>query len=142
MEDVGLRSTKIRTFWDSLIIVPNASLLDANIENFSEMRKRRVLINIGLTYDTSVEQLKRAKEIIRDIIENHKATLPPTRITFKEFGDYSLNFRVEYFVRNFGFDYYLDTIDEINMKIKEELEKEGIEMAFPTQTVYLKKDGD
>jgi MscS family membrane protein len=142
VEDVGLRSTKIRTFWDSLIIVPNASLLDANIENFSEMRKRRVLINIGLTYDTSVEQLKRAKEIIRDIIENHKATLPPTRITFKEFGDYSLNFRVEYFVRNFGFDYYLDTVDEINMKIKEELEKEGIEMAFPTQTVYLKKDGD
>ena len=49
---------------------------------------------------------------------------------------------MEYFVRNFGFDYYLDTIDEINMKIKEELEKEGIEMAFPTQTVYLKKGGD
>ncbi len=142
VEDVGLRSTKIRTFGDSLIIVPNASLLDANIENFSEMRKRRVLINIGLTYDTPVEKLKKAKDIIKDIVENHNATLPPMRITFKEFGDFSLNIRVEYFIRNFGFDYYLNTIDEINIKIKEEFEKEGIEMAFPTQTVYVKKDGD
>lgn len=142
VEDIGVRSTKIRTFGDSLIIVPNANLLSANIENFSEMRKRRVLMTIGLTYDTPMEKLKRAKEIIKDIIDNHKATLPPIRITFKEFGDFSLNIRVEYFIRNFGFDYYLDTIDEINMKIKEEFDKEGIEMAFPTQTVYLRKDGD
>ena len=142
VEDIGVRSTKIRTFGDSLIIVPNANLLSANIENFSEMRKRRVLMTIGLTYDTPMEKLKRAKEIIKDIIDNHKATLPPIRITFKEFGDFSLNIRVEYFIRNFGFDYYLDTIDEINMKIKEEFDKEGIEMAFPTHTVYLRKDGD
>jgi MscS family membrane protein len=142
VEDIGIRSTKIRTFGDSLIIVPNANLLSANIENFSEMRKRRVLVTIGLTYDTSVEKLSKAKEIIKNIIDNHNATLPPIRITFEEFGDFSLNIRVEYFIRNFGFDYYLDTIDEINMKIKEEFEKEGIEMAFPTQTVYLKKDGD
>ncbi|AEH06014.1 mechanosensitive ion channel family protein [Methanothermococcus okinawensis] len=140
VEDVGVRSTKIRTFDDSLIIVPNANLLGANIENLSEMRKRRVLVNIGLTYDTSVEKINKAKEIIKNIIDEHNATLPPIRITFKEFGDFSLNIRVEYFIRNFGFDYYLNTIDEINMKIKEEFEKEGIEMAFPTQTVYVKKD--
>lgn len=140
VEEVGIRSTRIRTFDDSLIVVPNANILRTEIENFSAMRKRRVLINIGLTYDTPVEKLKRAKEIIKNILDEHRGVILPIRITFKEFGDFSLNIRVEYFIRNFGFDYYLNTIDEINLKIKEEFEKEGIEMAFPTQTVYLKKD--
>ncbi|MBW9221101.1 mechanosensitive ion channel family protein [Methanothermococcus sp. SCGC AD-155-M21] len=142
VEDIGIRSTKIRTFGDSLIIVPNANLLSANIENLSEMRKRRVLIDVGLTYDTSVEKLNKAKEIIKNIIDNHHSTLPPVRVTFNKFGSFSLDIRVEYFIRNFGFDYYLNTIDEINLKIKEEFERESIEMAFPTQTVYIKNDDD
>ncbi|AXI24655.1 mechanosensitive ion channel protein MscL [Methanofervidicoccus sp. A16] len=140
VEDIGVRSTKIRTFDDSLIVVPNTSLVNANIENFSEMRKRRVLVYIGLTYDTPVEKIKRAKEIIKEIIEAHPGTLPPIRITFYKFNTYSLDIRVEYFIRNFGFDYYLNTIDEINLKIKEAFDREGIEMAFPTETIYLKRD--
>lgn len=139
VEDIGIRSTKIRTFNDSLIIVPNATVINANIENHSEMKKRRVKTIIGLTYDTPVDKCKLAKEIIRTILEDHRATLPPYRITFNEFGAHSLNFRLEYFIRNMGFDYYLNAVDDINMRIKEEFEKEGIEMAFPTQTIYLKK---
>jgi MscS family membrane protein len=140
VEEVGIRSTRIRTFGDSLIVVPNANILRTEIENFSAMRKRRILISIGLTYDTPVEKLKRAKEIIKNILDEHHGVVLPIRITFKEFGDFSLNIRVEYFIGNLDFDYYLNTVDEINLKIKEEFEKEGIEMAFPTQTVYLKKD--
>ncbi len=142
IEDVGLRSTKIRTFWDSLVIMPNSNIVDSSIENFSKMNKRRVLMTIGLTYDTPVEKIRKAKEILNDIIINHRGTVQPIRISFKEFGAYSLNIRVEYFIRNFGFDFYLDTIDEINLKIKEEFEKEGIEMAFPTQTIYVKNEFD
>ena len=140
VEDIGVRSTKIRTFDDSLIVVPNTALVNANIENFSEMRKRRVLVYIGLTYDTPVEKIKRAKEIIREIIEDHHGTLPPIRITFHRFNTYSLDIRVEYFIRNFGFDYYLNTVDEINLKIKEAFDREGIEMAFPTETIYIRRD--
>ncbi|GBF35904.1 MscS family membrane protein [Methanofervidicoccus abyssi] len=140
VEDIGVRSTKIRTFDDSLIVVPNTNLVNVNIENFSEMRKRRVLVYIGLTYDTPVEKIKKAKEIIREIIENHPGTLPPIRITFYRFNTYSLDIRVEYFVRNFGFDYYLNTIDEINFKIKEAFDRESIEMAFPTETIYIRRD--
>ncbi|ABR55787.1 mechanosensitive ion channel family protein [Methanococcus aeolicus] len=139
VEDIGIRSTKIRTFNDSLIIVPNAVVINANIENHSEMKKRRVKTIIGLTYDTPVDKCKLAKEIIHTILEDHRTTLPPYRITFNEFGAHSLNFRLEYFIRNMGFDYYLNAVDDINMRIKEEFEKEGIEMAFPTQTIYLKK---
>ncbi|HIP91498.1 MAG TPA: mechanosensitive ion channel family protein [Methanothermococcus okinawensis] len=140
VEDIGVRSTKIRTFNDSLIVVPNTNLVNANIENFSAMRKRRVLIYIGLTYDTPVEKIERAKEILREIIEGHPGTLPPVRITFHRFNTYSLDLRVEYFIRNFGFDYYLNTVDEINLKIKEAFDREGIEMAFPTEVVYVKMD--
>jgi len=139
VEDIGVRSTKIRTFDDSLIIAPNTNLINANIENFSEMRKRRVVVYIGLTYDTPVEKIKRAKEIIREIIENHSGTLPPIRINFYRFNTYSLDIRVEYFIKNFGFDYYLNTVDEINLKIKEVFDREGIEMAFPTEVIYIQK---
>ncbi len=140
VEDIGIRSTKIRTFDDSLVIVPNATLINTNIENHSEMKRRRVKTIIGLTYDTPVEKCKLAKEIIKKILEEHRTTLPPYRINFMEFGSSSLNFRLEYFIRNMGFDYFLDAVDDINMRIKEEFEKEGIEMAFPTQTIYLKND--
>ncbi|MEO2117987.1 MAG: mechanosensitive ion channel family protein [Methanocaldococcus sp.] len=140
VEEIGIRSTRIRTFDYTLITIPNSELLKSEIENLTVRDRRRVLMTIGLTYNTPVEKIKRAKEIIKEIVENHPATLPPYRVHFKEYGDWSLNLRVEYFVRNMGFDYYLNAIDNINLKIKEEFEKEGIEMAFPTYTVYLEKD--
>ncbi|ACX72109.1 MscS Mechanosensitive ion channel [Methanocaldococcus vulcanius M7] len=140
VEEIGIRSTRIRTWEDSLIIMPNSSLVDAKITNMSAMRKRRVLMTIGLTYDTSAEKVRRAIEIIENILNNHEAVIEPKRVHFVEYGDWSLNLRVEYFIKNLGFDYYLNTLTEINLKIKEEFEKEGIEMAFPTYTVYLEKD--
>jgi len=140
VEEIGIRSTRIRTWEDSLIIMPNSSLVDAKITNMSAMRKRRVLMTISLTYDTSAEKVRRAIEIIENILNNHEAVIEPRRVHFVEYGDWSLNLRVEYFIKNLGFDYYLNTLTEINLKIKEEFEKEGIEMAFPTYTVYLEKD--
>ncbi|AEF96480.1 mechanosensitive ion channel family protein [Methanotorris igneus] len=140
VEEIGIRSTRIRTFGDSLITIPNASLSTNVIENFSAMRKRRVLTTIGITYDTPADKIKKAEEILKDILKNHPAVVEPIRIHFVEYGDWSLNLRVEYFIKNLGFDYYLNALNEINLKIKEEFEKEGIEMAFPTQTVYLRRD--
>ena len=140
VEEIGIRSTRIRTFDKTLITIPNSELLDSAIENLTVRDRRRVLMTIGLTYDTPVEKIKRAKEIIKEIVENHPATLPPYRIHFMEYGDWSLNLRVEYYVRNVSFDYFLNAVDEINLKIKEEFEKEGIEFAFPTYTVYLGGD--
>ncbi|WP_456374145.1 mechanosensitive ion channel family protein [Methanocaldococcus sp.] len=140
VEEIGMRSTRIRTFDYTLITVPNSNLLESSIENLTVRDRRRVLMTIGLTYNTPVEKIKKGKEIITNIVENHPATIPPYRVHFVEYGDWSLNLRVEYFVRNISFDYYLNSVDEINLKIKEEFEKEGIEMAFPTYTVYLEKD--
>ena len=140
VEEIGIRSTRIRTFDHTLITIPNSKLLEENIENLTVRDRRRVLFTIGLTYDTPPEKIERAKEIILKIIEEHKNTLPPYRVHFVEYGDWSLNLRVEYFIRNLGFDYYLNTVEEINLAIKRELEKEGIEMAFPTYTIKVDKD--
>ncbi|ADG13792.1 MscS Mechanosensitive ion channel [Methanocaldococcus infernus ME] len=139
VEEIGIRSTRIRSFDETLYIIPNSKLLEEVIENLSVRDRRRVLFTIGLTYNTPPEKIKRAKEIILKIIEEHKATLPPYRVHFIEYGDWSLNLRIEYFVRNMGFDYYLNAVEEINLKIKEELEKEGIEIAFPTYTIKVDK---
>ncbi len=140
VEEIGLRTTKIRSFDYSLIIVPNSKILEAEIENFSVRDRRRVLVTIGLTYSTPPEKIKMAIEIIKRIIEEHPATLPPYRVHFVEYGDWSLNLRVEYYIRNMGFDYYLNALSDINLKIKEEFNKKNIEMAFPTYSIYIEKD--
>uniref|UniRef100_A9A833 MscS Mechanosensitive ion channel n=1 Tax=Methanococcus maripaludis (strain C6 / ATCC BAA-1332) TaxID=444158 RepID=A9A833_METM6 len=140
VEEVGIRSTRVRSFGDTIITVPNANIVQTEIENFSERRKRQVKATIGLTYDTPVEKVKRAKEIMENVLNDHHGVVDPIRVSFVEFGSFSLDLRVEYFVRDFGFDFFLNTKDEVNIKIKEEFEKENIEFAFPTQTVYYKKE--
>ncbi|ABR55174.1 MscS Mechanosensitive ion channel [Methanococcus vannielii SB] len=140
IEEVGIRSTRIRSFGDTLITVPNARIIQAEIENFSARRKRQVKTTIGLTYDTPVEKVELAKEIIKDILTEHHGVLDPIRVSFVEFSSFSLDLRVEYFIRDFGFDFYLNTKDEVNLKIKERFNREKIEFAFPTQTIYYKKD--
>jgi len=140
VEEVGIRSTRVRSFGDTLITVPNANIIQSEIENFSARRKRQVKATIGLTYDTPVEKVKLAKEIINDVLNEHHGVVEPIRISFVEFGSFSLDLRVEYFVREFGFDYYLNTKDEVNLMIKERFEKEKIDFAFPTQTIHYKKD--
>ncbi|AIJ06471.1 Mechanosensitive ion channel [Methanocaldococcus bathoardescens] len=137
VEEIGIRSTKIRTFDDTLVVAPNRDLLSQKIENLSKRKKRRVLMTIGLTYDTPPEKLIKARDILLDIIKSHPSTVEPIRVHFTEYGDWSLNFRVEYFIKNEGFDHFLNVLNDINLKIKQEFYKEGIDFAFPTYTIYI-----
>ncbi|AAR39052.1 NEQ198 [Nanoarchaeum equitans Kin4-M] len=138
IEEVGIRSTRIRTFDQSLITVANSYLLERPIENFSERTKRRVLINIGITYETPVEKIEKAKQIIKEILSSNPMVVGPIRVHFYSFGDWSLNIRVEYYVKNTNFDEFLDTVDYINKEIKRRFDLEGIEFAYPTYTIYQK----
>ena len=90
-------------------------------------------------YGTSVKQLKKAKELIQKAIDEvEKAEF--MRVHFETFGDFSLNFRITYRVESGNIHDYLDTQEEINLKIAESFEKEGLDMAFPTQTLYVHKE--
>ncbi len=91
-----------------------------------------------MVYNTSTKKLKRILEITKDIFENiDLADLD--RVHFKEYGDFSLNFEVAYYVNTGDYNRYMDTQQEINLALKERFEKEGIEFAYPTQTILVNK---
>ena len=105
------------------------------------MKKRRIDFSFGVTYDTPLKKLKKIPEIIKKIIDPKKIEYVDRldRIHFTEFGDFSLNFDVIYYLKTKDYVLYRDTQQAINFAIKEAFEKEGIEMAFPTQTIFLNR---
>jgi len=139
VEEVGFRSTKVRTFAKTLVTVPNGKLADMVIDNYSRMPKRRVKMTIGVTYDTTAEQMKKAVEAIKRILREHKEVDQEFFLVyFTDFGASSLDIFVYYFTKTTVWEEYLRVREEINLTIMEELEKLGVSIAFPTYTVHLK----
>jgi small-conductance mechanosensitive channel len=138
IKHIGLVSTRIQALQGQEIVVSNRELTTTRINNYKRMKKRRIDFKFGVEYGTSVAQLKKVNEIVARVIAKAKlATLD--RVHFKSFGDYSLNFEVVYYLDSKEYNDYMDTQQELNFDIKSAFEKEGIAMAFPTQTLYLKK---
>jgi small-conductance mechanosensitive channel len=106
------------------------------IRNFKKMEARRVSFTIGVTYQTPLEQLKKIPILVKGIIEPFDH-VDFSRVHFKEFGQFSLNFEIVYTVKSPDYAKYLDTQQAINFAILETFEKEHIELAYPTQTIFL-----
>lgn len=142
IEEVRLRSTKMRTFEGTLLTIPNSKLSDNIVENVSQIPKVRVAIVIGVEYSTSSKKLKQAKEIIFNAIKNHPdADHERAWIYFDNFSAYSLDIQVIYFAKELTMNDWPRRVqfkEEINFEIKEEFEKAGIIFAFPTQTIEVK----
>ena len=103
------------------------------------MEERRVVFSLGVTYGTSLADLKKIPAIISSVV----ASVPKTRFDrahFKEYGDFSLIYEVVYYVLSADYNMYMDIQQEINFKIRDEFDKLGVEFAFPTSTVYLNKE--
>ena len=138
---LGLGVVGVGTTWPD----SNSGLGNLCIENAvaitPKMKKRRISFSFGVTYDTSTKKLNKILEIIREIIDPEKLENVDKldRVHFSEFGDFSLNFEVVYYLKNQDYVKYKDTQQAINLAIKEAFEKESIEMAFPTQTIFLEK---
>ena len=138
VEHIGIKTTRIRSLGGEQVIFSNTDLTDSRVRNYKLMEKRRVVFSIGVTYETSLRQLKEIPKIIENIIKNIKDTAFD-RAHFFSYGDFSLIFEVVYFVLNSDYNKYMDIQQEINFAIKEEFERQNIEFAYPTQTLYLKK---
>jgi len=136
VKKIGIKSTRIQTLQGEEMIISNKELTNARINNYKKMEKRRVVFKIGLTYDTLTEKLKRVPDIIKKAIELVEQT-EVDRIHFKSFGDSSLDFEIVYYLNNNDYSVYMDSQQKINLIIKEEFEKEGIEFAYPTQTLFV-----
>jgi small-conductance mechanosensitive channel len=135
---ISMKSTRIQLLQGEELVISNRTILDKSIRNFKKLKKRRVTFTIGVAYSTPVSKLKKIPDMIREIILKNELT-EVDRIHFKEFGPYSLNFEVVYYIDSPEYKKYMDIQHEINIGIKECFEKEGVEIAFPTQTIYLNK---
>lgn len=139
VEEIGLSTTKIRTGDGTLLIVPNSKIASDTIENITDRKQRKESILLGLSYDTSVNKLKRAKEIVKEILDLQTKVAKDYNIYFDQFGNSTLDLRVIYMVNEPDFAKFVVIKDSVNMQIKERFEKEQIEFAYPTHTVYMKK---
>ena len=151
VENVGFRSTRIRTFDGHLVSLPNKGVANDSIENIARRPFIKKTINIGLTYDTGYKKMKQAVDILHDILDSQpcmdKERLP--RIIFDAFNDYALNISVtiwwHYKDKNGKFstpDYgeFMKWVHETDMEILRRFDEAGLEFAFPTNTTYLAYD--
>jgi len=142
VEAVGLRSTRIRTLTGHLVTIPNGDLANRTIENIGKRPFLRRTMNITVTYDTPPEKIERAVAIIREILADHPGLKPerPPRVFFNEFNDASLNISVNFWYFPADWWPFNEYCEKVNYEILRRFNTEGIDFAFPTQTLHLAGD--
>ncbi|MCK4386597.1 MAG: mechanosensitive ion channel family protein [Candidatus Pacebacteria bacterium] len=137
VQKIGIKTTRLRARTGEEIIVANQALTSAKLFNYKNIEERKATFSFGVTYETATEKLKEIPQMVAEIISGMEKTRFE-RAHFNRFDDSALNFDVLYFMTVRDYAKYLDTQQAINLKILEKFEKEGIEMAYPTRTVYSK----
>ena len=140
VENVGLKTTRVRSLSGEQLVFSNTDLLNSRIRNYGRMYERRVAFRIGVTYETPREKLKRIPGIIREVIEGRENTRFD-RSHFMEYADYSLNFETVYYVLSSDYTVFMDVQQDIYFALHERLEQEGVEFAYPTQKLFLEGAG-
>jgi MscS family membrane protein len=140
VEKVGFRSTRIRTFDKSIVTVPNKNIINTELDNLGVRPVRRVKFNIGLTYDTTIEQIKNIVNDIQKLVDDHPMTNEDGRVRFLSFGASSLDIMVLYYVNSPEWEDLIDAQQKINYSIIEIVNKHNSEFAFPSTSVYIEKN--
>ncbi|MCK5590629.1 MAG: mechanosensitive ion channel family protein, partial [Candidatus Pacebacteria bacterium] len=138
VQKMGIKTTRLKSTGGEEIVISNKELTSARLQNFKKMKERRIGFNFGVTYETPTGKLKAIPGTVKDIIDSiEKARFD--RSHFTQFDDSALTFETVYYVTTSDYVVYRDIQQEINLRIKELFEKDGIDMAYPTQTIYLNK---
>ncbi len=139
VEHVGLKTTRVRSLSGEQLVFSNGDLLKSRIRNFKRMYERRVLFHLGVIYQTPHKKLEAIPSMIREIIEEQQ-NIRFDRAHFQSYGDFSLNFEVVYYVLVPEYNTYMDIQQQINLAIYKRFADEGIEFAYPTQTLYVERE--
>jgi len=139
VEDINLRSTKLRTLDNALTIIPNSKVSDGEIVNISRAHKRRILETFGVTYDTSDEKLKRAVEILEEVLNSNSEIYGDFVVNLDTLADSSINIRMSAYVKTNNLVKYLKIKELILLEVIKRFREEGIDFAFPSQSVYIEK---
>ncbi|MFT8322337.1 MAG: mechanosensitive ion channel family protein [Bacillus sp. (in: firmicutes)] len=141
VEDITFRSTRIRTFAQALVTVPNSTLANEPIINWSKMGKRQVSFYLTITQQTTKEKLQKVVECIKTLLHSHPDVHPETiLVAFERFSENSFDIYIYYFTKITTFSEYLTTKEDINYKMMEILQTEGIDFSIPQGTVVIKQD--
>ncbi len=138
VKQISLKSTTLKTIQWQDVIIPNSNILATEIINYRTMKNRRQRISIWVTYDTWIKKLKIIPEIIKDIISKQK-NVDFERCYLEKMWDFSINFLMSYNILNPDYEASLKINEKIYLELIEKFEKEGIEFAFPSQTIYVSK---
>ncbi len=134
IEEIGIRSTRLRTLAGTLVTIPNSVFSDSEVENVSEEPSRKVSLNLGLTYDTTPDSMKLAMSTLREIAANNDHLEEKIVVSFNAFGDFAMNILFIYYIKK-GAD-IMETQTEVNIEVLGRFNAAGLEFAFPTQTLY------
>ena len=136
IENVGLRTTRVRALSGEQLVFANNDLLQSRIRNYKRMRERRAVVALGVTYDTPSERLRELPDVIRTIIEAQDG-VRFDRAHFKAFGASSLDFEVVYWVLEPDYETYMNVNQAIHLELFDAFAARGVEFAFPTRTVHV-----
>ena len=138
VEHIGIKTTRIRSISGEQLVFSNADLLGSRIRNFGRMRERRVVFSLGVTYQTPADKLERVPGLIQAAIESQERARFD-RSHFASYGDSALNFETVYFVESSDYATHMDILESVNLTIYRSFAAEGIEFAYPTQTLFIEK---
>jgi len=142
IEEIGVRSTKVRTFAQALVTVPNAVLANSAITNWSKMGKRRIKMKLGLEYSTSATQMKKILEDIRTYLRTNDDIDQKTLfINFTDFDESALSIFCYFFTKTTKWGEWLAIKEQVNLELMRIVEENGTSFAFPSRTIYMKKEG-
>ena len=139
VEHIGIKTTRIRSYYGEEISIPNRTMVDSMVHNYGRVRQRRVVLAFGVIYETPQEKLEKIPDIVQQVAAQiPKVTLE--RVHFKELGDFSLNYETVLLIDDPTYRYLMDVRQRFNLLLTEAFRREGIEFAYPTQVVYVKPE--
>ena len=141
VEEIGLKTTRLRSVSGEQVIIANADLLKARVRNYKRMTERRVVLQFGVEYGTAKATLARIPDDVRAIVTGVAMTRFD-RAHFFRFGPSSLDFEVVYFILSPDYAVFMDAQQQINLAIYEHVQTLGAAFAFPTQTLVVRQEGE
>lgn len=140
VEEVGLRSTRVRTLDRTVVTIPNSQMVDSHVENFAKRDRIRLLFTVGVQYDSTVDQLRYIIDEINRLLLAHKDVKQEGfRVRFAAFGPSSLDIEILCYISTTDYNYFTVVREELNMRIAGIVETAGAEFAFPSRTIYSGK---
>ncbi|MDC0835397.1 mechanosensitive ion channel family protein [Geitlerinema sp. CS-897] len=135
VEHVGIKTTHMKSLSGERLVLSNTDLTGSRIRNYKHMQTRRIVFNLGVTYETGLDKLEEIPTLLQTIVE---ATENVTfdRAHFLSYGDFSLNYEVVYYVDSSDYNQYMDAQQQMNFEIKRTFDARNIDIAYPTQVIY------